>query len=99
MFNLKEISRNATVDTRLRKCVLCKGAGTSKSEDDTRSLPRLSNILIDRFNCDEASVICFGALYTASPQRRLQAIQIVDDLRRRKDRGDVSRSQRLKGNT
>ena len=99
MFNMKEISRNATIDSRLRECGLCKGAGKSKSADDTRSLPRLSNILIDRFNCDEASVICFGALYTASPLRRLQAIQIVDDLRQRVERGDASRSQRLKGNT
>ena len=99
MLNLKDITRCSTVDHRVQKCPLCKGGGKSTSADDANRLERLSQTLIVDFKCDHASVVCFASLYAASQFRRMQALQIFHDLLKRKQSGDASRGQRLKGNT
>ena len=99
MFNLKDITHCKSVDYRVQQCPLCKGGGKSTSADDANRLERLSQTLIVDFKCDHASVVCFASLYAASAYRRMQAIQIAHDLRKREQSGDASRSQRLKGNT
>ena len=83
----------------MQQCPVCKGAGKSTSEHDADRLERLSQMLIVDFKCDQASVVLFASLYAASTYRRMQALKIAHDLRQREERGDVSRSQRLKGNT